>query len=285
MSRPVSPVGPRRRPPRRAVASALVTAVLGLVGPVGLAACSGDRPTIDASPTTTLAPKTGGATSSTTTTIPLVDQAPSFANLLGYIAQPAGPPQVFRTPDPAGERIEVGETTEAGAPTTFAIVGDAEQPNPEHPGWLRVLLPTRPNGATGWIRADTVQVTRTTFRIFIDLTGRRLRVEDSGRTVFEAPVAIGTPDNPTPTGATFVTELIENVEPTGAYGPYAFGLALHSDTLTEFNGGPGQVGVHGTNQPQLIGQAVSHGCVRLSNEDVRKLVDLALPLGVPVIIT
>jgi lipoprotein-anchoring transpeptidase ErfK/SrfK len=148
-----------------------------------------------------------------------------------------------------------------------------------------VLLPTRPNGGTGWVPAASVVLTKTPLRVFIDLAGRKLRVENAGAKVFEAPVAIGTTDNPTPTGATFVTELIENQNPGGAYGPFAFGLALHSETLTEFAGGPGQVGVHGTNQPQLIGQPVSHGCIRLSNDNINKLVGLALPLGVPVFIT
>ena len=72
------------------------------------------------------------------------------------------------------------------------------------------------------------------------------------------------------------------------HGPRAghrFGLALHSDTLTEFAGGPGQVGIHGTNQPGLIGQAVSHGCVRLRNADIEALVGVGLPLGAPVFVT
>jgi lipoprotein-anchoring transpeptidase ErfK/SrfK len=126
---------------------------------------------------------------------------------------------------------------------------------------------------------------RSTDHLRSSITGRTLRVEDSGKSVLQVPIAVGTEDNPTPTGATFITELIENVNPNGSYGPYAFGLALHSDTLTEFAGGNGQVGVHGTNQPALIGQRVSHGCVRLANDDIRKLVDLALPLGAPVFVT
>ncbi len=60
---------------------------------------------------------------------------------------------------------------------------------------------------------------------------------------------------------------------------------MHSDTLTEFAGGPGQVGIHGTNQPAKIGQKASHGCVRLRNSDIQDLVDLGLPLGAPVFIT
>ena len=90
--------------------------------------------------------------------------------------------------------------------------------------------------------------------------------------------------NPTPTGASYITELLDTGNPNGTYGPYAFGLALHSETLTEFGGGDGQVGIHGTNTPRLIGQRVSHGCVRLNNDDMRRLVDLKLALGTPVFV-
>jgi lipoprotein-anchoring transpeptidase ErfK/SrfK len=166
------------------------------------------------------------------------------------------------------------------------VIGDASADAPQPvPGWYEVALPTRPNGSTGWVPADSVTLAQTPFRLFVDLGGRTLRVENDGAGVFTAEIAIGTDENPTPVNGTFLTELIENVEPDGAYGPYAFGLAMHSDTLTEFAGGPGQVGIHGTNQPKLIGQAVSHGCVRLRNADIEDLVGLQLPLGAPVFIT
>jgi len=130
-----------------------------------------------------------------------------------------------------------------------------------------------------------VTVAKTPYRIFVDQAGRTLRVEKDRIGVFTAEIAVGTSENPTPVNGTFVTELIENNKPDGAYGPYAFGLAMHSDTLTEFAGGNGQVGIHGTNRPDLIGQAVSHGCIRLTNDNVKELVTLGLPLGVPVFIS
>ena len=130
-----------------------------------------------------------------------------------------------------------------------------------------------------------MNLTRTDLRVFVDLEGRKLKVERAGESAFEADIAIGTETDPTPTGPSYLVELIENVDPTNAYGPYAFGLSLHSDTQTEFAGGDGRVGIHGTNQPQLIGQRVSHGCVRLRNEDILTLVGMQLPLGVPIFVT
>ncbi|CAN5529033.1 hypothetical protein BH10ACT1_BH10ACT1_40000 [soil metagenome] len=258
---------------------AVVLAVVGLLG-----SCTGERPTLGKA-------NVGGTT--TTTTEARTETAPTTApvptasalgpdSLLGYIATPTGDPVVHAEPADDAQAIDIGSKTEAGAPTTFAIVGD---PTTATDDWYQVVLPTRPNAATAWVPKASVTVTKTPFRVFVDLAGRTLRVEKDGSEAMSVTVAIGDDVNPTPVGSTYVTELIDNVDPGGAYGPYAFGLALHSDTLSEFGGGDGQVGIHGTNAPQLIGQAVSHGCVRLKNEDIQRLVDLDLPLGVPVFIT
>lgn len=274
------------------VAGQALAAVLSLALAITvLGSCAGERPSLG-----TLAPSvpsteatTAPTSSSTTTALPgpaVAGRVLTPDDLLGWIATPVGDPQVFSQPSEQSDRIDIGPKTTAGAPTTFAVVGDASaDATPAVAGWYEVALPTRPNGSTGWVPADSVTLARTPFRVFVDLGDRTLRVEEDGSGVFTAEVAIGTDDNPTPTNGTFLTELIENTDPDGAYGPYAFGLALHSDTLTEFAGGPGQVGIHGTNQPAKIGQKVSHGCVRLRNSDVQDLVDLGLPLGAPVFIT
>ncbi len=259
---------------------AAMLTVLGLLG-----SCTGERPTLGPAnpgglPTSTTSTTPGS--SSSTTTAPPKQAKLGPDDLLGYIATPIGKPQVFAEPNNSALPLDVPAKTGAGAPTTLAVVGNASKIDG---GWFEVLLPTRPNRTVGWVAAPSVAITKTDQRVFVDLPARSLRVERAGATVFTGKVAIGDSVNPTPVGATYVTELIDNNDPSGAYGPYAFGLALHSDTLSEFGGGDGQVGIHGTNQPALIGQAVSHGCVRLTNADVQKLVDLKLPLGVPVFIS
>jgi lipoprotein-anchoring transpeptidase ErfK/SrfK len=97
-------------------------------------------------------------------------------------------------------------------------------------------------------------------------------------------IAIGAPDTPTPTGSFYVTDLLDNENDNGAYGPFALGLSAHSDTLSEFAGGDGQIGMHGTNEPWSIGQSVSHGCVRVPNDVITQLAT-SLSLGTPVTIT
>ncbi len=150
-------------------------------------------------------------------------------------------------------------------------------------GWVEVELPIRPNETSGWVRADDVTLEEIDALVEVDLDARTITTWIDGDVVLETSVAIGSPANPTPTGTFFVTDKIETVDAASAYGPYALGLSAHSDTLTEFAGGDGQIGIHGTNAPDSIGEAVSHGCVRLPNELISVLAT-TLPLGTPVII-
>jgi lipoprotein-anchoring transpeptidase ErfK/SrfK len=261
------------------VAIALAVSLLG--------SCAGERPTLGTLPPSV--PSTIASESTTTTAVappPAVEGVLGPQDLLGWIATPNGDPIVYEAATEESAQLDIPAETSAGAPTTFAIIGDASPGSTlAVPGGYEVALPTRPNGSRGWVPASSVTIAKTPFRIFVELEGRTLRVERDGAGVFTAEIAIGTEENPTPENGTYVTELIESIEPDGAYGPYAFGLAMHSDTLTEFAGGPGQVGIHGTNRPELIGERVSSGCVRLSNADIEELVALQLPLGVPVFIT
>lgn len=52
--------------------------------------------------------------------------------------------------------------------------------------------------------------------------------------------------------------------------------------LEQFAGGQGVVGIHGTDRPESVGTNASHGCIRMRNEDVTRLVEeFGLPLGAP----
>lgn len=149
--------------------------------------------------------------------------------------------------------------------------------------WLEVYLPIRPNGSTGWLRAADVEISTHPWRIEAALDEFRLRVLRNDEVVFETDIGVARENAPTPGGLYYTTELLKPPDPDTVYGTYAFGLSGFSDTFEEFNGGPGQLGLHGTNEPELIGQAVSSGCIRLRNEDITYLVEtLRLPLGVPV---
>lgn len=149
--------------------------------------------------------------------------------------------------------------------------------------YLEVLLPERPNGSTGWVRATDIEVQPIEHELRIDLASRTLRWSDRGDVVLETSIAVGSRQYPTPPGRFFVTDLLDTQEGGGAYGPYAIGLSGHSDVLTEFGGGDGQIGIHGTNDPSSIGRAVSHGCIRVPNDVIIRLAT-TIPVGTPVTI-
>jgi lipoprotein-anchoring transpeptidase ErfK/SrfK len=148
--------------------------------------------------------------------------------------------------------------------------------------WLQVYLPTRPNGSVGWIRRSRVRISFHSFRVRIELRRHRLTASRGLRVVAVTSVAVGDPSTPTPTGGYYITELLK--DPGGAYGPYAFGLSVHSNVLREFAGGDGILGLHGTDEPDSIGRSVSHGCIRVSNAAITRLAKI-LPIGTPVQIT
>jgi lipoprotein-anchoring transpeptidase ErfK/SrfK len=149
--------------------------------------------------------------------------------------------------------------------------------------WFRVYLPTRPNGSQGWVRARAVRMYTNGYRIVVRLRSHKLRLWRGKKVVATYPVAVGTRSTPTPRGLFYIVELLKPRNPSGSYGPYAFGLSAHSQQLKTFAGGDGRVGLHGTDQPGLIGSSVSHGCIRLRNAAIRRLARI-LPLGTPVLI-
>jgi lipoprotein-anchoring transpeptidase ErfK/SrfK len=150
------------------------------------------------------------------------------------------------------------------------------------PTWFRVQLPTAPNGSTGWVHASDVRVYPVTSRVVVDLSSRRAFVYRLGRLAFSTPVAIGKPQTPTPLGRFFVDERYRLSSANGPFGVAALGISAHSDVLHDWvQGGP--IALHGTDEPGLIGSAVSHGCVRLPNSQMSRLFELA-PAGTPVLI-
>jgi len=191
-----------------------------------------------------------------------------------------------------GGDVAVYASPDASAPPTTTLSAQTEYTLPrsflvfdQYQDWLHVYLPIRPNDSTGWIKASDVTVSQPLeYQVKVSLADRKLWLLKNGVVQFEEPAAIGTDENPTPTGTFFYTDPLDLAnQPGTAYGVFAIGLSGHSNTLSEFAGGDGQIAVHGTNDPGSIGEKVSHGCVRVNNDVVLKL--STLPLGTPVVIT
>jgi len=149
-------------------------------------------------------------------------------------------------------------------------------------GWVKVTLPTRPDGRVGWVSSDDVTLEPVTSRIDVDLKSRKMTLTQDGKKIVTADAAVGPEKYPTPTGKFYVVDRIQSEDASGGYGPFALGLSVHSPTLSQYGGGDAQIGIHGTDKPETIGLALTHGCIRVSNEVASKL--SSVPLGTPVVI-
>jgi hypothetical protein len=148
--------------------------------------------------------------------------------------------------------------------------------------WFEVLLPIRPNGASAWVRERDVRTHERRDRIRVYLGERILEHYRDGRLVGRFRVGIGQPQYPTGRGTFYVWVKVPYSDPSGPYGIYALGLSGFSPVLSDWPS-HGRMAIHGTPYASNRGQAVSHGCVRVYNPDMRTLIQV--PLGTPVIIT
>lgn len=186
--------------------------------------------------------------------------------------------QVFDAPGSSNVIASFSAETDYLAPRTLLVTevqGD----------WAKALLPMRPNQSQGWIRLSDVTVSQNPYRITVDLANHELVFTKDGQEILRSPIVGGAPRTPTPLGIYYITDPVDlRSQPGGAYGAFALGLSGYSDVLFEFNGGPGQIAVHGTNNPELMGQDVSNGCIRVPNDVIVQIATQA-PLGTPVVIS
>jgi hypothetical protein len=169
-----------------------------------------------------------------------------------------------------------------GEQTVLPVVGLAT--GRDGTRWLRVMLPGRPNGGRGWITQRGTKLTTTSWHLVVRTSLRRLLVYRHGRLARSFTAIVGKPSTPTPQGQFFVEESV--ALPSSAAGaPFALALSARSDVLQEFDGGPGQIAIHGLeNLGGTLGTAESHGCIRLGLQSITWLITRIAP-GTPVTIT
>jgi lipoprotein-anchoring transpeptidase ErfK/SrfK len=278
-----------------------VLALAAVVAAAGFAAASAmptraDNGTPSVTTTTTTTTPTT-TTSPTTTTAPTTTQATPKAKPVKHPAAVRTTARV-ETVFPAAGDLVVNTVAVRRSPNPHAavirlmhqfrtdyriqvILAVATRTGSDHKPWYRINLPMRPNGTYGWIPARTVSLTPTVSEIEIHRAARTIDVYWHGKRAWHGIVAIGAPGMETPVGHFYVaSRFVPYQEPF--LGVFAVETSAYSK-LSEWPGG-GVVGVHGTSAPQLLGQAVSHGCVRVSNETATALKRLA-PLGTPITIT
>jgi lipoprotein-anchoring transpeptidase ErfK/SrfK len=166
-----------------------------------------------------------------------------------------------------------------GEQTVLPVVARSTGRNGTH--WLKVMLPGRPNSFSGWIASQGTRTAITGWRIVVNLRQRHVSVYRHGELVRRFEAVVGKPSTPTPTGHFFVEETLQMYagEPGG---PFALALSARSNALQEFEGGPGQIAIHGRDAlGGVLGDAESHGCMRLATASIDWLAERIGP-GVPV---
>ncbi|ACU98558.1 L,D-transpeptidase family protein [Saccharomonospora viridis] len=143
--------------------------------------------------------------------------------------------------------------------------------------WAQILLPTRPNGATGWINTsgDAVESAENDYLVNVDLDSFHLEILKNGERIGEWTVGIGKPESPTPTGRAYIIASIK--ETVNDYSPIVLPLSYHSDSHETYGGGPGTVGIHTWPDNSFVGKANSDGCIRVTKDALEALTQL--PLG------
>ena len=225
-------------------------------------ACSSGGSTTGAPPGPSAAPPSSAETADETT--------------LHTVAQVAVPEIVVYDAPDGVETHRIADRTDYGAPRVFLVKEEAGD-------WVEVYLPIRPNGSTGWVRAADLQTSQHDFTLVVTLGDFNLTAYQGDEVILDATIGVARDNTPTPGGLYYTTELLQPPDPNSIYGTFAYGLSGFSEVLESFSGGPGQLGIHGTNDPSTIGTQVSAGCIRLNNDDIEALAAV-LPLGTPVVV-
>ena len=268
----MKPAG-RRRPGRLALAVGVAAAALAAVGTAALwvdstsSAGSNDELALPASPKPALTvPRPAELRKHSATSY--------WVTIRRDVSARAGPSSTA----PLVARLE--RRTSDGTTNAVLVLGRAQDAAGRL--WLRARLPILPNGSTGWLPRSALGVYGVVHtRLVVDLEGLTATLLRDNRPVFRAPIGVGVPDWPTPTGEFYVRSKLTRYS-SPFYGPLAFGTSARSAVLTDWPGG-GFVGIHGTNAPELLPGRVSHGCIRLRNEDILELGRL-MPVGTPLTI-
>lgn len=274
--------------PSRSRAVAALVATIILAGGCGH---SDPVQTGDISPSPSLSFDTGPADVVPTTAARAggLSQEPSTARLteaerppleLPILVATAVGSDIWSYPHPAAATPDqwFPNPTQFGGPRVFRVV-DADS----DPEFVQVSLPSMPNGQIGWVKRNEVELSVIDHQVLVDLGERTVTVWHNDEIISDTRAVTGAPATPTPLGVFFVRDIIERADAGGAYGPYILALSGFSETLTSFNGGLPAIAIHGTNNPGLMGEERSNGCVRVPN-DIIEYLARKVPLGTPVTI-
>lgn len=203
---------------------------------------------------------------------------PGVLTYYGYLEAPV---LIRAAPSSRASVVErLGTSTPDG---TSMVVEPIAETSVRGQTWFEIHMPVLPNWRVGWVpQAALSRLVPVRTWLIVNTERLRATLMESGRTLFSAPIGDGKSSTPTPHGSFYVIDRLEHLGYGGEYGPLAFGTSARSAVLTDWPGG-GVVGIHGTNEPQLVPGHPSHGCIRMRNANIVRLGQL-MPVGTPVTI-
>ena len=213
---------------------------------------------------------------------PLGNERLSDERTITRLAHPISRALIRRAPTRASRAVgRLRLSTEDGPPEVYLILSSQVQQRTGR-AWLKIRIPGRPNGRTGWVpRPGLGPMFAVRTQLVIDRRTLRAVLRRRGRVIWRSRIGVGARSTPTPGGRYWIRNRIRNLAGSPIYGPWALGTAAYS-RLSEWPGG-GVIGVHGTNEPELIPGRPSKGCIRVPNPRIRVLARI-MPIGTPVLI-
>lgn len=250
----------------------------------GTAEASPQRAEVAPSPTSTSTSTTTSTSTSTSTTSSTPPTTIPNPHETLTAAARSSVTSLVAYDSPNGERIslpfQVPNPHQFGGPLTLMVTEGAKDDD-----WVKVQLPIRPNGTEAWIPTADYRISSTVIWAEVDLSTTSVKVFSDGDLIQESQAAIGAEETPTPIGTFYVAAKRLNPPEEAHLGTWALVLSSFSETLPSFSGGLPVIAIHGENDPdRVLGEAISNGCVRVSNEVIQFLAAY-VPLGAPVIIS
>src|SRR5699024_6841505 len=194
------------------------------------------------------------------------DQNP-HAGTSGEVLHPEEALPVYDSVD--GEAIAKLPEEQLNSPTWVPVIDKKDD-------WAKILLPTRPNGAAGWIHTteDNVESAQNEYRAEVDLSDFTITTFHKDEKTHEYTIGIGKEKHPTPTGRSYIIASVKEQE--SDYSPLILPLSSHPDTLQTYGGGPGTVGSHTCPDNSFLGKRNNDRCIRVPPPALEELVDLPL---------
>lgn len=270
--------GDIRGRPRRVSGTALVglaVLVIGIliVAAVALGGQKPHAPTAAATPRLTAVAQAPGVPARKTAKPSLLAIPGGTGALVATVVRPTN---LLASPGGQVRIARLLTKTQFGSPEMLWVVRHV-------PGWLGVMTPEAGNNRVGWIAQSATALGRESWELEVSLAARRLTVLKHGKVVVQFTVAIGAPGSSTPTGRFAVTDRIVTNDPAGPYGCCILALSAHAPHAIQGWVGGTRIAIHSTPESASIGEATSHGCVRVTIPEGRWLL-AHIPLGTPTLI-